>query len=89
MSLGPLLAIPVWIGTLLISLLALAGVARRRRGAAPLAVVALVLWVTTAPVTGEMRLGIPLQAVLAVLAACAVVRAARPGGYGAKNGVDT
>lgn len=72
MSLGPGLAVPVWLVTLLITLLALAGAARRRRRTAPLAVVALVLWLTTAPVTGEMRLAIPLQAVLAVLAACAL-----------------
>jgi 4-amino-4-deoxy-L-arabinose transferase-like glycosyltransferase len=72
MSMGPGWAMPVWLATLLITMLAAAELTRRRRGAGPVAVVAAVLLLTTVPVTGEMRLAIPLQAVLVLLASCAV-----------------
>ena len=88
MSLGTGLAVPVWLMTLALTLLAALALARRRARVGRLGVVALSLLLTTVPFTGEMRLGIPLQALLAVIGATAVAERCGPP-QGAKNGVET
>jgi hypothetical protein len=77
MSLNADLAVPIWISTLLITLLAAIEIARRRQATRQLALVALALFLPAALVNGEMRLAIPLQAVLVVLAACTVAGTGR------------
>lgn len=84
MSLRGNLGTAVWLASLLITLLAAIDLARRRRRAGALAVVALVLLLPAALVNGEMRLAVPLQALLCVFAASAIAYA-----YGAKKGVET
>jgi 4-amino-4-deoxy-L-arabinose transferase-like glycosyltransferase len=77
MSLGNRGATLVWLGTLAITLAALAGIWRAARdGATPKALLAmpLALFLPVALVNGEMRLGVPLQAILAILAAAAFRR---------------
>jgi len=77
MSLDTDLAPAVWLGTLLVTLLGAAELVRRRRRWAPVALVALLLLVPAALVNGEMRLAVPLQALLCVPAGAAVASGVR------------
>jgi 4-amino-4-deoxy-L-arabinose transferase-like glycosyltransferase len=78
---------PIWLSSMLITLLAGVEIVRRRAHARGLAPVAAVLLLSAAIVTGEMRLAVPLQAVLVLLAACTVADLGRR--YGARRSPDT
>jgi hypothetical protein len=73
MSLGNRGATLVWLGTLAITLAAVAGAWCAARGGTPYALFAVpvALLLPAAAVNGEMRLGVPVQAVLAIFAAAA------------------
>lgn len=72
MSLDDDLAVPIWLATMLITLLAGIELLRRRPRARGIAPIAVILLLSTAPVTGEMRLAVPLQTMLVILGSCAI-----------------
>lgn len=77
MSLSDRMAPAVWLGTLVVTLLAVAEVLRRRRPVAVILVPAVALLLPAALVNGEMRLAAPAQALLALLGAATVADALR------------
>lgn len=74
MSLGSGLAVPLWLCTVLVTLLAGIELARRPTQTRGLIAVAAMLLITTAPFTGEMRLAIPIHSILVILGACTLAR---------------
>lgn len=74
-SLGGRAGTIVWLATLALSVLGIAGLFfAKRRLPAPLLIVLLALLAPTALVTGELRFAAPLQAMLVVSASAAIIR---------------